>query len=193
LKSVRRQMLEHVSPEVALFIATEQVRPKAEREQWRAGSLRIHEGQAEQPGAYPLEWVTRACLQLSAKESFQARSDIEMLTELLWAFNSTAISASTDVWVAEAKQPITEVSIDGARCACEISKIQRVPGDYKAVRLGGIYYGGFFQDNLALIDFVRCQPLIHPLVCLGDGHDGVWNLLKCARTRAMGNSGLVSS
>jgi len=36
--------------------------------------------------------------------------------------------------------------------------------DYKAVRLGGIYYGGFFQDNLALIDFVRCQPLIHPLV-----------------------------
>jgi len=27
-----------------------------------------------------------------------------------------------------------------------------------------------FQDNLALIDFVRCQPLIHPLVCLGDGH-----------------------
>ena len=33
-KSVRRQMLEHVSPEVALFLSPlEQVRPKAEREQ----------------------------------------------------------------------------------------------------------------------------------------------------------------
>ncbi|NJN57204.1 MAG: hypothetical protein HC879_06735 [Leptolyngbyaceae cyanobacterium SL_5_9] len=48
----------------------------------------------------------------------------------------------------------------------------------KAVRLGGIYYGGFFQDNLALIDSLCCQPLMHPLVCLGNGHDGVWNLFR---------------
>ena len=26
------------------------------------------------------------------------------------------------------------------------------------------------------IDLVNAQPLREPLVCLGDGHDGVWNL-----------------
>jgi len=65
------------------------------------GSLRIHEGQAERLNLKAHTRLSglleKACLQLSAKESFQAaEADIEMLTELLWA-NSTAISASTDV------------------------------------------------------------------------------------------------
>jgi len=65
------------------------------------GSLRIHEGQAERLNLKAhtrLEWVTReACLQLSAKESFQAaEADIEMLTELLWGIQLNS-SASTDV------------------------------------------------------------------------------------------------
>jgi hypothetical protein len=29
-----------------------------------------------------------------------------------------------------------------------------------------------------LIDFVNTQPLTNPLVCLGDGHDGIWNLVR---------------
>ncbi len=28
------------------------------------------------------------------------------------------------------------------------------------------------------IDYVNCQPLVKPLVCLGAGHEGVWNLIK---------------
>lgn len=48
--------------------------------------------------------------------------------------------------------------------------------DYKAVRLSGIYYGAFFGDNQSLLDWVNSQRLITPLVCLGDGHDGVWKL-----------------
>ena len=36
----------------------------------------------------------------------------------------------------------------------------------------------FFQENDALIDWVRHQPLTSGLLtCLGDGHDGVWNLI----------------
>lgn len=49
--------------------------------------------------------------------------------------------------------------------------------DYKAVRLQSLYYAAFFQDNLSLIDYVNSQPLRSPLVCLGDGHDGIWNLV----------------
>jgi hypothetical protein len=46
------------------------------------------------------------------------------------------------------------------------------------VRLQGIYYGAFFADNQSAVDYVNSQPLVNPLVCLGDGHDGVWNLVK---------------
>ena len=53
-----------------------------------------------------------------------------------------------------------------------------IGGTCIAVRLQGIYYGTFFQDNLSLIDWVNSQRLISPLVCLGDGHDGVWNLFE---------------
>lgn len=74
----------------------------------------------------------------------------------------------------DAKQAICEVSIDGG-------KVRRRGGvgeksywrDYKAVRLQGIYYGAFFQDNLSLTDWINTQRLTNPLMCLGDGHDGV--------------------
>lgn len=38
--------------------------------------------------------------------------------------------------------------------------------------------GACFQDNQQLIDWVCQQPLSDPLTCLGDGHDGIWNLIK---------------
>lgn len=50
--------------------------------------------------------------------------------------------------------------------------------DYKAVRLQEIYYGAFFDENQSLIDYVNSQSLVNPLFCLGDGHDGVWNLVQ---------------
>ncbi len=48
--------------------------------------------------------------------------------------------------------------------------------EYKTGRLQGIYYGAFFQDNLSLINWVNSQNLARTVYCLGDGHDGVWNL-----------------
>jgi hypothetical protein len=47
-----------------------------------------------------------------------------------------------------------------------------------AVRMEGIYYGAFYQDNDSVTNYVFAQRLISPLVCLGDGHDGVWNLFS---------------
>jgi len=35
-----------------------------------------------------------------------------------------------------------------------------------------------FPINLSLSDWVNSQRLLCPLVCLGDGHDGVWNLFE---------------
>jgi hypothetical protein len=36
----------------------------------------------------------------------------------------------------------------------------------------------FFQDNQALARWVNQQPLTAPVVCLGDGHDGIWNVFR---------------
>ncbi len=71
-----------------------------------------------------------------------------------------------------------KVSVDGGKVRLRGAKGEgSYWRDYKAVRLQSLYYAAFFQDNLALIDYVNSQPLSSPLVCLGDGHDGIWNLV----------------
>jgi hypothetical protein len=44
--------------------------------------------------------------------------------------------------------------------------------------LQGIYYGAFFQDNISLTDWINTQNIGKTLYCLGDGHDGIWNLFE---------------
>ena len=35
-----------------------------------------------------------------------------------------------------------------------------------------------FDRNDLIIDWANEQPLAKPVNCLGDGHDGVWNIFK---------------
>jgi hypothetical protein len=44
--------------------------------------------------------------------------------------------------------------------------------------LHGHYCEAFLQDNEQLIGWVNEQPLATPVSCLGDGHDGIWNLFR---------------
>jgi len=44
------------------------------------------------------------------------------------------------------------------------------------VRLNGTLYGGFFARNADLVGWLQAQFLAPILVCLGDGHAGIWNL-----------------
>ena len=70
-------------------------------------------------------------------------------------------------------------ALTAVKCDCAVPKVKRVKErDYKAVRLQGIYYGAFFQDNLSLTDWVNSQRLTNPLICLGDSHDGECNLFQ---------------
>lgn len=149
------------------------------------GSLRIREAQAERLNLKPHTRLSglleKACLQLSAKESFQAaEADIEMLTGVHVGHSTQQRLVHRQTFeLPLAKQPVTEVGIDGGKVRLRnLKDSESAWRDYKAVRLGGIYYSGFFQDNLALVDYVNSQRLMHPLVCLGDGHDGVWNLFR---------------
>jgi hypothetical protein len=149
------------------------------------GSLQIHEVQAQRLNLKAHTRLSglleKVCLQLSAKESFHsAEADIEMLTGIAVGHSTQQRLVHRQTFeLPEAKQSVSEVSIDGGKVRLrDLKDSESGWRDYKAVRLGGIYYGGFFQDNPTLIDYVSCQPLMHPLVCLGDGHDGVWNLFR---------------
>lgn len=125
--------------------------------------------------------LQKCCLRLSANESYQnAEQEILALTGVKVS-HSTLQRRVLDLeyGLPDAKQAICEVSIDGGK----VRRRGRVGEksywrDYKAVRLQGIYYGAFFQDNLSLTDWINTQRLANPLMCLGDGHDGVWNLFQ---------------
>jgi hypothetical protein len=78
----------------------------------------------------------------------------------------------------DVKQGCSEVSVDGGTIRLRGENGEKSYWkDYKTARLQGIYYGAFFQDNQSLIDWINSQKLTNPLYCLGDGHDGIWNII----------------
>jgi len=148
------------------------------------GRVKVTEKQAQKLGLKPYSRLSPGmennCLLLSANESFQnAQQDIETLCGVKVSHSTLQRLVHRQEWeLPEALQGISEVSIDGGKVRLRTPQ-PGVPSewrDYKAVRLQGIYYGGFFQDNLSLTDWVNSQRLLDSLACLGDGHDGVWNL-----------------
>lgn len=34
-----------------------------------------------------------------------------------------------------------------------------------------------FRENAVVVDWVNAQPLAAVLTCIGDGHDGIWNIV----------------
>jgi hypothetical protein len=74
---------------------------------------------------------------------------------------------------------VEQLSVDGGKVRLRTPlKEACVWRDYKAVRLHGQATTAEFQDNAALIEWVNAQPLASPLTCIGDGHDGIWNIIK---------------
>jgi hypothetical protein len=150
------------------------------------GKLTVTEKQAHILGLKPYSQLSplfeKNCLLLSGNESFQdSEKDIEALTGIKVSHSTLQRLVQRQEYPEpQALQGVSEVSIDGGkvRLRSGIKGVESYWRDYKAVRLQGIYYGAFFQDNLSLTDWVNSQRLLHPLICLGDGHDGVWNLFQ---------------
>lgn len=121
------------------------------------------------------------CLLLSGDEFYKkAEKKIRKLTGI-------AISHSTQQRLVhryefQDLQPtieVEEVSIDGGKVRLRTPKGQPlIWRDYKGVSFHQSGVTAFFQDNSALLTWVNSQPLAKPLICLGDGHDGIWNLFR---------------
>jgi hypothetical protein len=121
------------------------------------------------------------CLTVSANSSYRhTTEDIALLTGLTISFKTQQeMVQSHDFAEPEAHSMVQEVSIDGGTARLIPIEGEDSPcwKNYKAVHLApeGIV-GAWMNDNLALTTWLNKQPLDMPLVCLGDGHDGIWNL-----------------
>ncbi|WP_040697216.1 hypothetical protein, partial [Nodosilinea nodulosa] len=124
------------------------------------GFLQIRQSQAEQLGVKAYSRLSggleKANLRLSANESFQgAEDDIAALTGMKVGHSTQQrLVGRQSFESAEAKQGVSEVSIDGGKVRLRDLVESTSPWrDYKAVRVQGIYYNAFFQDNESLIDW----------------------------------------
>ena len=124
--------------------------------------------------------LQKCCLLLSANVSYaNTARDLEVLTGL-------SVSHSTQQRLVQrheftevrVNQEVEELSVDGGKV-----RIRTPIGlgcewrDYKAVNLHGQSVVAYFQDNQALLHWVNQQPLSEICTCIGDGHDGIWNLI----------------
>jgi hypothetical protein len=150
------------------------------------GLVKVTEKQAQKLGLKPYSQISplleKSCLLLSANESFQnGEKDVETLTGIKVSHSTLQrLVQRSEYQLPSILQGVSEVCLDGGkvRLRSQAVGVESYWRDYKVVRLQGIYYGAFFQDNLCLTDWVNSQRLLHPLICLGDGHDGVWNLFQ---------------
>lgn len=125
--------------------------------------------------------LEKCCLRISANESYlDASAEIAALTGIKVGHSTLHRLVQRSLFSPpDAKQSVTEVSVDGGKVRLRSPHGQQSQWlEYKAVRLQGIYYNAAFQNNLFVIDWVNSQNLVNPLVCLGDGHDGVWKLIN---------------
>lgn len=77
------------------------------------------------------------------------------------------------------EEAVEEISIDGGKVRLRTPQGERCRWqDYKAVNLHRHCCEAFLQENEKLVNWVNEQPLATPLTCLGDGHDGIWNLFE---------------
>ena len=148
------------------------------------GELTITEKQAEQLNLKKSTQLAplfeKCCLRQVANLSyFKASQEIEVQTGVKIGHTTLhRLVENQQLVEPRAESPIKETSVDGGKV-----RIRRPKGegchwlDYKAVRLHDSFYAGYFQENEALIDYVNRQPLNSLLTCLGDGQDGIWNII----------------
>lgn len=126
-------------------------------------------------------YLELCCLRVSANVSYvHAQEDVELLTGMrVAAKTQQRLVHRQSFELPQSHHPLEELSADGGKIRIRTPLGQECRWlDYKAVRLHQFATAACFQDNQQLINWVHHQPLASLLVCLGDGHDGIWNLIK---------------
>jgi hypothetical protein len=123
--------------------------------------------------------LEKCCLLVSANESYKdAAEDIAVLTGITVSKSTQQRLVHRHDFPSESVDcGVKEMSLDGGKVRLRTPKGHPSEWrDYKGVNLHQCCVAAFFRANDALVEWVNQQPLASPLVCLGDGHDGIWNL-----------------
>jgi hypothetical protein len=124
-------------------------------------------------------YLEKCCLLLSANESYErAAEDIQVLTGMAVSHSTQQRLVHRQTFdLPQLTQAVEAMSVDGGKVRLRTPRGEPCEWrDYKAVNLHEHGVGAFFQDNGSLVNWVNAQPLANPLTCLGDGHDGIWNI-----------------
>ncbi len=125
-------------------------------------------------------YLELCCLRISANVSYaDTEADVKMLTGM-------KVSAKTQQRLVQnyafpmptPEVAITEACVDGGKVRLRTPVVGEpsIWRDYKAIDTDQGMVANF-RNNLSLIEWVKAQPLANPLTCLGDGHDGIWNII----------------
>lgn len=131
-------------------------------------------------------YLEKCSLLLSANESYQrAEEDIKVLTGIDVSHSTQQRMVHRQTFeLSKVEQKVEEISIDGGKVRLRTPKGEPCQWrDYKAANLHGSAIEAFFQENESLVDWVNQQPFSNPLVCLGDGHCGIWNIFAQIGTK----------
>lgn len=125
--------------------------------------------------------LEKSCLLLSANVSYEnAARDLALLTGVCVSHSTQQRLVQRTQWQsAQATNSVETLSVDGGKVRLRTPKGQASQWrDYKAVTLHDQVCGAWLKENEALVNWVNRQPLAAVVNCLGDGHDGVWNLIS---------------
>ena len=130
--------------------------------------------------------IEKCCLLLVGNESFvNAERDLEILTGVKVA-HSTQHRLVNRYQLPEPQitKRAKSLSVDGGTVRLRTSLGQQSEWkNYKAIKVHDRIGMAFFQDNKGLLSWINQQPLNEIVNCLGDGHDGVWNIVNQIGTK----------
>jgi hypothetical protein len=183
--AVRGHLLEPVSPEVEIFIAISSGTTSGRKCSLDSvlGRLQVSKIQAQilevKANSRWSPYLEQCCLLVSANESCErAAEDIEVLTGMKVCHSNQKRLVHRQIFeLPQVPGTVEKMSVDGGKVRLRTPQVQ--PGewrDYRGVNLHDHCVAAFFQDNEHLVNWVNTQPYADPLTCLGDGHDGIWNL-----------------
>ena len=124
--------------------------------------------------------LENCCLRLSANVAYKhAAQDIKYLTGVtVPSKTQQRLVHYQDFSEPISTEDISELSADGGKVRLRVHKGQKSEWkDYKAIVSEAGILASFNQNDI-IIDWANKQPLAKPVTCLGDGHDGVWNIFK---------------
>jgi hypothetical protein len=147
------------------------------------GELELSTKQAEKLEVLPHRQLSphleKCCLRLSATVSYeQAEQDIAYLTGIrVPAKTQQRLVHRQHFELPNVEAEIAELSVDGGKVRVRTPLgLECQWRDYKAIATDQGMLANF-QNNAQLTDWVNEQRLSEVVVCLGDGHDGIWNII----------------